>query len=267
MALDLKQEAISELDQYVLALKSIENRLLLAKRQAFNAQMLAMSAAAEALRNTSNRRASSPTLEVKEIDTKNVSNPSVEADIEETDFLIKSFLIRLYGKSSHEYSEYLSMNSNSTKVSIDSNSTKMGFLAGVRKNLSENRIYFREIAAAEIFSDFLEMAEHLLEENYKDPAAVLVGSVLEEHLRKLCVKNSLPLEFTNPKGDLKPKKADTLNSDLMTAGIYTKLDQKSVIAWLDLRNKAAHGHYSEYTKEQVALFLQSVRDFLTRFPA
>jgi len=58
-----------------------------------------------------------------------------------------------------------------------------------------------------------------------------------------------------------------LNADLATSGVYGKLDQKNVTAWLDLRNKAAHGHYNEYTKEQVALLLNAVRDFVTRLPA
>ena len=38
---------------------------------------------------------------------------------------------------------------------------------------------------AELFADFLEMADYLLSEGYKDPAAVLGGSMLEEHLRQL----------------------------------------------------------------------------------
>jgi hypothetical protein len=64
-----------------------------------------------------------------------------------------------------------------------------------------------------------------------------------------------------------PKKADLLNSELAAAGAYSKLDQKSITSWLDLRNKAAHGKYSEYTKEQVVLTLQGVRDFMVRYPA
>lgn len=46
--------------------------------------------------------------------------------------------------------------------------------------------------------------------------------------------------------------------------VYSKLDQKAVTAWLNLRNKAAHGRYAEYTEAQVALFLQSVTDFVAR---
>jgi hypothetical protein len=120
-----------------------------------------------------------------------------------------------------------------------------------------------ELVHADIFSDFLDMASYLLQEGYKDPAAVVAGSVLESHLRKLCNKHGIAVA----KPDSSPKKADTSNADPAGADIYSKLDQKSVTAWLDLRNKAAHGQFSEYTKEQVTLMLQGVRDFASRYPA
>lgn len=119
-----------------------------------------------------------------------------------------------------------------------------------------------EIIHGDIFSDFLEMAGYLLKEGYKDPAAVLAGGVLEEQLRKLCQANGISVT----KGTL-PKKADGLNAELASANVYSKLDQKSITAWLDLRNKAAHGRYDEYSKEQVALLVQGVRDLITRNPA
>jgi hypothetical protein len=120
-----------------------------------------------------------------------------------------------------------------------------------------------ELIHADIFADFLDMATHLLHQGYKDPAAVVAGSVLEEHLRKLCDKHGIP----TIKADGKPKTADALNSELASANVYSKLEQKSVTAWQDLRNKAAHGKYTEYDKDQVAMLIQSVRDFAIRNPA
>ena len=119
-----------------------------------------------------------------------------------------------------------------------------------------------ELLHGDVFSDYLEMATHLLDNKYKDAAAVIVGSTLEVHVRKLCGKYTISTERNG-----KPKKADELNAELAKQGVYPKLDQKNVTAWLGLRNHAAHGHYSEYTKDQVALFLQGVRDFITRHPA
>ena len=103
------------------------------------------------------------------------------------------------------------------------------------------------------------MAEHLLEEGYKDAAAVIIGSRLEEHIKKLSQKNAIAIESLNAKGQLKPKKADFLNSELVSGNAYSKLDQKSVTAWLGLRNDAAHGNYSAYTNAQVKLFISSVQ--------
>jgi hypothetical protein len=60
---------------------------------------------------------------------------------------------------------------------------------------------------------------------------------------------------------------DRLNADLAGGNVYSKLDQKNVTAWLDLRNKAAHGEYDRYSAPQVGLLISSVRNFITRNPA
>lgn len=119
-----------------------------------------------------------------------------------------------------------------------------------------------EIIHGDVFGDFLEMADHLTDSGYKDAGAVTAGSTLEAHLRQLCSKFGVP---TTAAG--KPKKADTINADLVKAGAYTKLDQKNITAWLGLRNDAAHGNYGEYDAKQVKLFIGNIRDFVTRHPA
>lgn len=124
----------------------------------------------------------------------------------------------------------------------------------------------KELIHAELFSDFLEMAQHLLDEGFKDASAVIAGSSLEAHLRQLATKARVEVE-TVVQGRAIAKKADRLNSDLANAGIYSKLDQKSITAWLDLRNKAAHGHYDDYEKNQVLLMISGIRDFISRNPA
>jgi hypothetical protein len=119
-----------------------------------------------------------------------------------------------------------------------------------------------ELIHGEVFSDFLEMADYLLANGYKDSAAIVTGSTLEAHLRQLAAKAGVDVELNG-----KPKKASQLNDELTKAGAYSKLDQKNVTAWLDLRNDAAHGHYEKYTKEQVGLLISGIRDFITRVPA
>ena len=118
-----------------------------------------------------------------------------------------------------------------------------------------------QIIHADIYSDFLEMAEHLLASGYKDAAAVISGSTLEAHLKQLCAKFGV-----STLNNGKSKKTGMLNSELVKASAYTKLDQKNITAWLGLRNDAAHGNYGEYDKQQVRLHISSIRDFITRNP-
>jgi hypothetical protein len=138
-----------------------------------------------------------------------------------------------------------------------------GIIAALRSDIDEGYLQsISELIHADVFADFLGMAEHLLDEGYKEAAAVLVGGVLEEHLRKLASKNNVPFLVGS-----RAVKADRLNSDLAGANVYSGLYQKSITAWLDLRNKAAHGKHTEYTKEQVGPMLQGVQEFAARFPA
>jgi len=143
----------------------------------------------------------------------------------------------------------------------------VGVVRALRADLEAGYLQtIEEMIHGETFADFLEMAGYLLEEGYKDAAAVIAGSTLEAHLRALCQKAGLPVERSSPKG-VRPKKADSLNADLAGAGAYSKLDQKSVTAWLGLRNDAAHGNYAAYGPEQVDLLVSGVREFMARVAA
>jgi len=143
----------------------------------------------------------------------------------------------------------------------------MAMVVGVVKSLRHDLMngYLKtleELIHGEIFGDYLEMADHLSQNGYKDAAAVLAGSTLEAHLKKLCMKYSVSTTIGTA-----PKKADVINSDLVKANAYSKLDQKNVTSWLGLRNDAAHGNYASYSNDQVSLLISSVRDFVTRHPA
>lgn len=147
-------------------------------------------------------------------------------------------------------------------------SSVIGVVKALREDLKSG--YFQtlmELAHGGLFADFLEMSQHLLDAGYKDAAAVLAGATLESHIRELCKKAGLDVASPRSDGSMAPKKADVMNSELAKANVYTKLDQKSVTAWLDLRNKAAHGNYAEYSAQQVGLLVSAVREFLARNPA
>jgi len=83
---------------------------------------------------------------------------------------------------------------------------------------------------------------------------------------KLSNKYSVAVDYIAKDGTTKQKKAERLNQEL-GKNAYTLFDQKQITAWLDLRNNAAHGHYSAYDDDQVAKLIEWVGDFISKNPA
>ena len=92
----------------------------------------------------------------------------------------------------------------------------------------------QDLVAAEIFTDFLEQAVHLLEAGYKDAAASVAGAELEDSLRRI----ALVQKVTGKTND----DLSSLNHKLADKQVYTRLVQKKIQVWNDTRNNAAHGN-------------------------
>jgi hypothetical protein len=101
---------------------------------------------------------------------------------------------------------------------------------------------------------FWSKVSPVLDSGYYQPAAVVIGSVLEDGLRKLCERHEVPLS-------VKPK-LDTMNADLAKKGVYNKLTQKRITVLADIRNKAAHGEWDKFTKADVEVMLRDVRQIM-----
>ncbi len=172
-----------------------------------------------------------------------------------------TFLNQLFGKKYFLTKDFNEQVFQATKENVE---IGIGMMKSVQFDLENGYLEsVRSLITGEVFSDFLDMAEHLLKEDYKDPAAVLAGGVLEDHLRKLCQSHNIDSEEEKV-GKTVPRKSDRLNSDLAKSGAYGKQDLKMVTGWLNLRNHAAHGEFDKYTKEEVRIMLLGVRDFLNR---
>lgn len=143
----------------------------------------------------------------------------------------------------------------------------IGVLEGLYKDLASDYLKsLSEIIHGDIFSDYLEMGEYLLEEHYYVAAAVIAGVTLEEHLRTLCIKNEIDIEIITP-DRIRPKPANTMNADLTREKIYTKTQQKQITYLLGIRNDAAHGKKDNFTEEQVKMMIIGIRDFIINYPA
>ena len=134
-----------------------------------------------------------------------------------------SFLSMTFGKDHIHYVEFDSQVKDSSPHYAK---IGRGILSAAREELEGGWLSTTKgLISAEIFSDFLEMAQHLLDEEYKDPAAVMAGSVLEEHLRQLCQKHSIPTEITK-QGRPNPRKQIHSMQTLPKKGCTTGLTRK-----------------------------------------
>ncbi|MEW5786151.1 MAG: HEPN domain-containing protein [Bacillota bacterium] len=153
---------------------------------------------------------------------------------------------RVCGKDSDHYQEL--------KRLAENEKTCFGILQAAHRDFNDGFLFdLRDLVAAELLGDFIDQAETLIAEGYHVPAASLAGAVLEDTLRKLCLKNRLPVPDRT--------KIDRLNADLAKAGVYDKLIQKRITALADIRNKADHGHFDEFAKDDVEDMVRWVRRF------
>lgn len=170
---------------------------------------------------------------------------------------------KLYGEKSQHFASYSRALATDGFYNIHSNyyehfTQVFGVAKAIQHDVKHGLLVdFKALVQAEVFADFLDMGEYLLNEGYKDAAAVIIGSVLEDGLRKLSERAGLPLVTDSGK----PLTIEPLNAQLAKAEVYSKLVQKQVTSWAHIRNKAAHGEFTEYTLEQVNMMLLFVQSF------
>lgn len=110
---------------------------------------------------------------------------------------------------------------------------------------------------ANIHDDFLAQSKTLLEAGYYVAGMVLIGSVLEDHLRKLCLIRGLTW---NGKGGLSEF------TQLLKSGLTQPVwRQMQVVA--DLRNSAAHSPADPITEQQAEQAHAFVAQIIATHPA
>ena len=174
-----------------------------------------------------------------------------------------NLLSRVLGKDTEHYRRFDTEKEEAIVGDAGHTERYLGVLMAAKEDIDSGFLFERELLiSADVFDDFLEQAEHLLENKYKDAAAVLIGSVLESSLRKMCRKHGF--DITDNTGAVITDTATIapLNDALYRGEVYSKLVHKQITAWADLRNNAAHGHYDQYTKSDVEDMDKWVRSFV-----
>jgi len=140
----------------------------------------------------------------------------------------------------------------------------IGIVQALRDDLSSGWLSSaEELVHADLFSEIFEQARELLDKGYEDPAAVVIGTVLESQIKLLAVKYSIDPYDSNGR----PKNVDRLRADLVKDGAFNKIVGAQITSWLAIRNAAAHGDFGEYDDQLVRDLLRDVAQFLASYPA
>ena len=145
----------------------------------------------------------------------------------------------------------------------------LGILEAFRDDLEKGFLDdFLLKVEAEVAADYMGQADGLLKEGQTGafdhvPAAVLSGAVLEKALRTLCDRQQPQISITNANGE--NKTLNPLIDDLKKAGAFNELKAKQLRAWADIRNKAAHGEFNQFTKADVEQMLAGIANFLADY--
>ena len=143
----------------------------------------------------------------------------------------------------------------------DTNTSKVergrGVLLGLFDDVNAgNLTSYRALVQADVLTDFLDMASHLLEHNYKDAAASITGAVLENGFRDLLINRG---EELRQRGNLQ-----SLSQITFQKNITSSLEHKTVQTWIAIRDHADHGEFEKYDAGDVKRMIEGVTDFLAK---
>ena len=104
-------------------------------------------------------------------------------------------LAQFFG-SDHTYTENFGEEASGTRVyEIERG---LGVLEAALDDVQQGYLEtIQELATAEVFSDVLAQADHLLDNGYFAPAASLAGAILENGLRSIAIRKSIAVKASD----------------------------------------------------------------------
>ena len=166
---------------------------------------------------------------------------------------VQSLLFRVFGADDPTYNEFIEKKKDTGSSHNCFKGMHSVFLSAKDQYEGGHLFDIRNLVHADVFANELEQAKHLLDKNWKVPAAVIAGTVLETSLREMCSQhaNLAPADNIN-----------RMNDDLVREAVYNNARKQQITAWAAIRNNAAHGKPDEFEPSEVARMIDGIRDFV-----
>jgi hypothetical protein len=163
-------------------------------------------------------------------------------------------LMNMLGELSKPWSESIDgQKSNAYGYAIEI----QGALKSIKQNIENGYlIKIEDLIFSEAFSNLLEQAEYLLEQNYFLASAVISRTVLEEKLRNICSQQKIDF----PKS--KPTLSD-YNQELYKINYYSKVEYKHIDYLTSIGNNAAHNN--NFENADASKLLEGVKAILNKY--
>jgi hypothetical protein len=130
----------------------------------------------------------------------------------------------------------------------------LGILRAVREDIESGYLSdLRQLVSAEVFGDFLDIADHLNAEGYYHAAASLAGAVLEDSLRRAL----------RARGQLANGNLQSFSQVGFDAGMWSPIVHKQLKFWIDVRDKADHAEWDQVDPASVTSMIRDLPGFLS----
>ena len=172
-----------------------------------------------------------------------------------------SYLGRVFGQDS---TYHQSFKSEVTQATASRTRRGIGILTGDGKDLQGDWLETTSGAITrDVLTDILRLAKIHLEQHNIRAAAVIAGTVLEKQLRNLCLAKGIKI-YNEIQNKAVAKKGLQLTGEAYKRKIYDRQENKEIIAWLELSEKAAVAKGEDITAEQVKTMISGIQSFLTK---
>ena len=170
-----------------------------------------------------------------------------------------SFLSRVFGNQS---TYYQSFKTEVTHATASRTRRGLGIIKAGGRDIEGNWLETTKGALTkDLLSDMLRLAKAQVDLKNNKAAAIMMGMILEELLRCLCLRAEIKI-YNDIQGKAVAKKGLQLTGEAYKKKIYERQENKLVIAWLELYGDALAGNDENVTPGKVSQMLTGLQSFL-----
>ncbi|TKB08150.1 hypothetical protein [Desulforhopalus sp. IMCC35007] len=188
------------------------------------------------------------------------SNPHVNEQ-KFHDFRISalSFLSRVFGNTS---TYYQSFKTEVTQATASRTRRGLGIIKAGQRDIEGDWLETtRGAVTKDVLIDMLKLAKIQKDQSNDKAAVIMMGAILEELLRNLCLKADIRV-YNEIQGKAVAKKGLQLTGEAYKKKIYERQENKMIIAWLELYNEAVAGKDENITPSKASQMLTGMQSFL-----